>query len=54
MAVAPYDLEPDNDSRWQELAYEHEFIEDKLYELDVEREEFETRLWEIESEMEEI
>lgn len=54
MAVAPYDLDPDDDSRWQELADERDEIQDKIDELDNEREELETRLWEIEDEMENL
>lgn len=34
MAVAPYDLEPDDDSRWQELADAKETISNKISEFD--------------------
>lgn len=34
MAVAPYDLEPDNDSRWQELAESKEISGNKISGLD--------------------
>lgn len=33
MAVAPYDLEPDDDSRWQELAEAKETISNKISEF---------------------
>lgn len=45
MAVAPYDLEPDDDSRWQELAEEKETLESELEELQI-------KIYEIENEME--
>lgn len=52
MAVAPYDLDPDDDSRWQELAEEKETLESELEELDQEREELQIKIYEIENEME--
>ncbi|GEN92613.1 hypothetical protein WSO01_02250 [Weissella soli] len=54
MAVAPYDLEPDDDSRWQGLAEEKETLESELEELDQEREELQIKIYEIGSEMEKL